>query len=213
MTSCPALRENAPQPVIHTAPSIRTGDACVAPLSAPHRPLRPQRLAIAAPPAPPSSRTPCPSDARRRAAKIRIEPELRVDHRRVVVEIGRAVRGGVLAHPGVERHDLRPRLEPGLPRDSRTPAAPTRAPPGSRSPAPSPPSPSGCRRSSPASTGPVLPAMSLVPARITTTAGLSATTSCRKRISICGVVCPLMPRPTYGLPGNMRREVRAPTRR
>ena len=51
--------------------------------------------------------------------------------------------------------------------------------------------------------GPVFPAMSLVPARITTTAGLSATTSCRKRISICGVVCPLMPRPTYGLPGNI----------
>jgi hypothetical protein len=49
--------------------------------------------------------------------------------------------------------------------------------------------------------GPVLPAMSFVPPRITTTAGLSATTSWRKRSSICGVVCPLMPRPTYGLPG------------
>ena len=44
--------------------------------------------------------------------------------------------------------------------------------------------------------GPVLPAMSLVPARITTTFGLSAITSGRKRISICGVVWPLMPRST-----------------
>ena len=42
--------------------------------------------------------------------------------------------------------------------------------------------------------GPVLPAMSLVPARITTTLGWSAITSCRKRTSICGVVWPLMPR-------------------
>ena len=40
-----------------------------------------------------------------------------------------------------------------------------------------------------------------VPARITTTFGLSAITSGRKRISICGVVCPLMPRLIYGLPG------------
>jgi hypothetical protein len=42
--------------------------------------------------------------------------------------------------------------------------------------------------------------MSFVPARITTTLGLRSTTSGRKRMSICGVVCPLMPRPTYGLP-------------
>ncbi|MNT65439.1 hypothetical protein D3C72_2034220 [compost metagenome] len=42
--------------------------------------------------------------------------------------------------------------------------------------------------------GPVLPAMSLVPARITTTSGRSASTSCEKRTSICAVVCPLMPR-------------------
>ena len=42
--------------------------------------------------------------------------------------------------------------------------------------------------------GPVLPAMSFVPASITTTFGLSSITSRRKRISICGVVCPLMPR-------------------
>jgi hypothetical protein len=44
--------------------------------------------------------------------------------------------------------------------------------------------------------GPVLPAMSLVPPRITTALGLSAMTSGRIRISICGVVWPLMPRPT-----------------
>ena len=36
--------------------------------------------------------------------------------------------------------------------------------------------------------GPVFPAMSFVPARMTTAAGLSAITSCRKRTSICGVV-------------------------
>ena len=50
--------------------------------------------------------------------------------------------------------------------------------------------------------GPVLPAMSLVPARITTTFGFSSITSCRNRTSICGVVCPLIPRFTYGLLGN-----------
>ena len=42
--------------------------------------------------------------------------------------------------------------------------------------------------------------MSLVPARMTTTFGLRSRTSCRNRTSICGVVWPLMPRPTYGLP-------------
>ena len=51
--------------------------------------------------------------------------------------------------------------------------------------------------------GPVLPATSFVPAKITTTFGFSPMTSCRKRTSICGVVWPLIPRPTYGLPGNM----------
>ena len=45
--------------------------------------------------------------------------------------------------------------------------------------------------------------MSLIPARMTTTFGWRAITSCRKRTSICGVVCPLIPRPTYGLPGNI----------
>jgi len=49
--------------------------------------------------------------------------------------------------------------------------------------------------------GPVLPAISFVPARMTTAAGWRWTTSCWKRTSICGVVCPLMPRFTYGLPG------------
>jgi hypothetical protein len=49
--------------------------------------------------------------------------------------------------------------------------------------------------------GPVLPAMSLVPARMTTTSGSSARTSARNRTSICGVVCPPMPRLMYGLPG------------
>ena len=43
--------------------------------------------------------------------------------------------------------------------------------------------------------GPVLPAMSLVPARMTTALGFSSMTSGRNRISICGVVWPLMPRP------------------
>src|SRR3982751_6555020 len=51
--------------------------------------------------------------------------------------------------------------------------------------------------------GPVLPAMSLVPASITTTLGFNATTSGRKRTSICGVVCPLIPRLMYGFPANM----------
>ena len=51
-----------------------------------------------------------------------------------------------------------------------------------------------CLRSGRAVMGPVLPAMSLVPARITTTFGWSAMTSGRKRMSICGVVWPLMPR-------------------
>ena len=49
--------------------------------------------------------------------------------------------------------------------------------------------------------GPVLPAISFVPARITTTFGCSAITSGQKRTNICGVVWPLMPRFTYGLPG------------
>src|SRR5207302_1412941 len=39
------------------------------------------------------------------------------------------------------------------------------------------------------------------PARITTTFGCSAMTSGRKRTSICGVVCPLIPRSTYCFPG------------
>ena len=42
--------------------------------------------------------------------------------------------------------------------------------------------------------GPVFSAISLVPARITTTSGRSAITSWRKRSTICGVVCPLIPR-------------------
>src|SRR5262245_17180175 len=49
--------------------------------------------------------------------------------------------------------------------------------------------------------GPVLPAMSLVPARMTTTLGLRANTSGLNRISIWGVVWPLIPRFMYGLPG------------
>ena len=56
--------------------------------------------------------------------------------------------------------------------------------------------------------GPVLPAMSFVPARITTAFGFRSMTSGRKRMSICGVVWPLMPRPTYGLPGKNGREAR-----
>ena len=48
--------------------------------------------------------------------------------------------------------------------------------------------------------GPVLPATSLVPARITTTCGFSASTSCGKRSSICAVVWPLMPRLSQPLP-------------
>ena len=47
--------------------------------------------------------------------------------------------------------------------------------------------------------GPVLPAMSLVPARMTTAFGFRSITSGRNRISICGVVWPLIPRPTYDL--------------
>jgi hypothetical protein len=43
--------------------------------------------------------------------------------------------------------------------------------------------------------------MSLVPPRITTTFGFRSITSWRKRSTICGVVCPLMPRLKYGLPG------------
>ena len=43
--------------------------------------------------------------------------------------------------------------------------------------------------------GPVLPAMSLVPARMTTALGFRSITSGRNRINICGVVWPLMPRP------------------
>src|ERR1035437_5833324 len=50
--------------------------------------------------------------------------------------------------------------------------------------------------------GPAFPPISLVPARITTTLGWSAITSCWKRISMCGVACPLTPRLTYGLPLN-----------
>ena len=42
--------------------------------------------------------------------------------------------------------------------------------------------------------GPVLPAMSFVPARMTTAFGFRLRTSGRKRMSICGVVWPLMPR-------------------
>ncbi len=43
-------------------------------------------------------------------------------------------------------------------------------------------------------TGPALPAMSFVPARITTAFGWSSITSARKRRSICAVVWPPMPR-------------------
>src|SRR5262245_49311530 len=49
--------------------------------------------------------------------------------------------------------------------------------------------------------GPVLPAMSLVPARMMTAFGLRASTSGLNRISICGVVWALMPRPAYFFPG------------
>src|SRR5258708_6639008 len=49
--------------------------------------------------------------------------------------------------------------------------------------------------------GPVFPARSFVPARIITTTGRSAITSARNRTSICGVVCPLIPRSIYGFPG------------
>src|SRR6266571_3777552 len=49
--------------------------------------------------------------------------------------------------------------------------------------------------------GPVLPAMSLVPASITTAFGSRLITSCRNRTSICEVVCPPIPRLMYGLPG------------
>ncbi len=42
--------------------------------------------------------------------------------------------------------------------------------------------------------GPVLPAMSLVPARMWTTRGRSAITSGRNRSSIWGLVWPLIPR-------------------
>jgi hypothetical protein len=45
-------------------------------------------------------------------------------------------------------------------------------------------------------TGPALPAMSFVPARITTASGRRARTSGRKRSSICEVVWPPMPRLT-----------------
>ena len=44
--------------------------------------------------------------------------------------------------------------------------------------------------------GPVLPAISFVPARMTTTRGFSAMTSGLNLMSICGVVCALMPRST-----------------
>jgi hypothetical protein len=53
--------------------------------------------------------------------------------------------------------------------------------------------------------GPVLPAMSLVPASSTTTRGLKASTSGRSRTSICGVVWPPMP-PDVGLPWKERAE-------
>ena len=41
--------------------------------------------------------------------------------------------------------------------------------------------------------GPVFPAISLVPAKITTTLGFRSITSCLKRNNIWGVVCPLIP--------------------
>src|SRR6478736_1712764 len=47
-------------------------------------------------------------------------------------------------------------------------------------------------------TGPLLPATSFVPARIWTTAGRNATTSARKRNSICAEVCAPIPRFTMG---------------
>ena len=46
---------------------------------------------------------------------------------------------------------------------------------------------------------PLFPAISFIPARIITTVGFNAMTSALKRISICGVVCPLIPRLTYFL--------------
>ena len=45
---------------------------------------------------------------------------------------------------------------------------------------------------------------------MTTTRGLSAITSCRNRTSICGVVWPVTPRFTYGLPGEELRASLAP---
>ena len=44
------------------------------------------------------------------------------------------------------------------------------------------------------SIGPLLRAMSFVPARITTARGRSATTSHWNRANICAVTCPLIPR-------------------
>ena len=41
--------------------------------------------------------------------------------------------------------------------------------------------------------GPVFSAISLIPARITTTSGFKSITSDLNLTSICGVVCPLMP--------------------
>ena len=51
--------------------------------------------------------------------------------------------------------------------------------------------------------GPLLAAMSLVPAKMRTAAGFSAMTSGYMRTSICAVVCPPMPRFTYGFPGKL----------
>ena len=50
--------------------------------------------------------------------------------------------------------------------------------------------------------GPVLPAMSLVPASTIIAAGFKSITSGNSLTNICGVVWPLMPRFTYALAGN-----------
>ena len=59
--------------------------------------------------------------------------------------------------------------------------------------------------------GPVLPAMSLVPAMMWTRRGLSATTSAIIRSSICGVVWPPMPRPILPGPKKPGRLSRQPS--
>jgi len=112
-----------------------------------------------------------------------------VFHGRIVVDVDVALEIRVSLDPLVERGNLRRRIEPGFQGKSNEGVMEQST---TRIPFAAARSAIEARLSSVCSgvMGPVFPAMSLVPARMTTAFGLRSITSWRKRISICGEVLP-----------------------